>query len=202
MLDLQRAYLQVRVHKSLRLYQTVIFEGKRYCLTRIGFGLNMAPSIMWAIVEVTLSKDDAIRQATLAYIFINEDIVSATRVRHLANFGLANKEPEWLQNSVQVLGLTIWGKGNMLIWGTREWGPKYATYSYLRQCVLILWKASQAHFPVVKWLKAAAAFIKRRAADLTKGWDNKGDWCSFNNNDKRSCRESTPRRPRVRKVVC
>ena len=50
----------------------------------LGFGLNVAPSIMRAIVEATLLKDDAVRQATLAYIddvFINEDIASATRVR-------------------------------------------------------------------------------------------------------------------------
>ena len=100
-LDLQRAYLQVRVHKSLWPYQTVIFEGKRYCLSRMDFGLNVAPSIMRAIVEAALSKDDAVRQATSAYIddvFINEDIVSATRVKkHLANFGLKRKGPERLQ---------------------------------------------------------------------------------------------------------
>ena len=29
------------------------------------------------------------------------------------------------------------------------------------------------HFPVVKWLRAAASFIKGRAADVTKGWDDK-----------------------------
>ena len=99
-LDLRRAYLQVCVHKSLWLYQTVTFEGKWYCLTRMGFGLNIALSIMQAIVEATLSNDDAIRQATSAYIddvLIIENIPSTTRVRqHLANFGLASKEPEHL----------------------------------------------------------------------------------------------------------
>ena len=68
----------------------------------MAFGLNVAPSIMQAIVEATFSKDDAVWQATSAYIddvFINEDIASATRVRqHLTNFGLASKEPERLQN--------------------------------------------------------------------------------------------------------
>ena len=72
----------------------------------MGFGLNVAPSIVWAIVEATSSKDDAVWQATSAYIdnvFINKDIASATRVRqYLANFGLASKEPEQLQNSAQV----------------------------------------------------------------------------------------------------
>ena len=35
--DLRRAYLQIRVHESLWSYQTVIFRGQRYCLTRLGF---------------------------------------------------------------------------------------------------------------------------------------------------------------------
>ena len=36
--DLRRAYLQIRVHESLWPYQTVIFRGQRYryCLTRLG----------------------------------------------------------------------------------------------------------------------------------------------------------------------
>ena len=101
-LDLQRMYLQVCVHKSLWLYQAVILEGKRYCLSYMGFGLNVAPSIMLAIFEATLSKDDTVRQATSSNIdnvFINEDLSSSTRVRqYLANFGLASKEPEELQN--------------------------------------------------------------------------------------------------------
>ena len=77
----------------------------------MGFGLNVVPSIMQAIVEATLSKDNTIWQATSAYIdnvFINENIASATRVRqHLANFGLASKEVEQLQSSVRLLGLTV-----------------------------------------------------------------------------------------------
>ena len=34
--DLRRAYLQIRVHESLWSCQTVIFRGQRYCLTRLG----------------------------------------------------------------------------------------------------------------------------------------------------------------------
>ena len=82
--------------------------------------LNVAPSILRAIVEVTLSKDDAVRPATLAYIddvFINEDIASTAKVRkHLANFGLVSKEPERLQNGARVFGLTVQEEGKMLMW--------------------------------------------------------------------------------------
>ena len=59
----------------------------------MGLGQNIAPSI-----KVTLSKDDARVQPTLAYIdnvFISENIAPTTRARqHLANFGLASKELE------------------------------------------------------------------------------------------------------------
>ena len=62
----------------------------------------MAPSIMQAIVEVTLSKDDAVWQATSTYIddvFINKDIVSATRVRqHLAKQG-TRATAEWCMST-------------------------------------------------------------------------------------------------------
>ena len=44
--DLRRAYLQIRVHESQWPYQTVIFRGQMYCLTRLGFGLNVVPSVM------------------------------------------------------------------------------------------------------------------------------------------------------------
>ena len=174
-LDLRRAYLQVRVHKSLWPYQTVIFEGKRYCVLRIGFGLNVVPSIMRAIAEAALSKDDAVRQATSAYIedvFVNEDIVSATRVKqHLANFGLKSKEPERLQNGAQVLGLTVREKDKMLIWERGNEVPsvpqvltRLSVFSFCGKLV--------RHFPVIKWLRVAESFIKRRAADVTRGWDD------------------------------
>ena len=161
-LNLQRAYLQVRVHKSLWPYQTVIFEGKRYCLSHMGFGLNVAPSIMQAIVEAALSKDNAVRQATSAYIddvFINEDIVSATRVKqHLANFGLKSKEPEWLQNGAWVLGLTVWEKDKMLIWERRNEVPSVLQVLTQRSVFSFCGKLV-GHFPVVKWLRLAASFI-------------------------------------------
>ena len=51
-LNLWRVYLQVCVHKSLWLYQTVNLEGKRYCLLCMGFGLNVAPSILRVLLRL------------------------------------------------------------------------------------------------------------------------------------------------------
>ena len=141
----------------------------------MGFGLNVAPSIMQAIVEAALSKDDAVRQVISAYIddvFINEDIVSATRVKQrLANFGLKSKEPERLQNSARVLGLTVREKDKMLIWEQGDEVPSMPQV-LTRRSVFSFCGKLVGYFPVVKWLKVAASFIKRRAADVTRGWDD------------------------------
>ena len=51
LLDLQRAYLQIRVNESPWVYQMVLIKGERYCLTRLGFRLNVAPMIMKAIYQ-------------------------------------------------------------------------------------------------------------------------------------------------------
>ena len=80
-LDLRKAYLQVHMHQSLWSYQTVLFKGRRYCSTRMGFGLNVAPSIMQTIVDAILTKDKRIRQATSAYIddvYVDESISAAS----------------------------------------------------------------------------------------------------------------------------
>ena len=119
-LDLHKAYLQVHVHQSLWSYHSVLFKGRRYCLNRMGFGLNVAPSIMQTIVDAILTKDKCIQRATSAYIddmYVDETIVPAARVEeHLCSFGLLSKEPERLQDGARVLGLQVCGEDNSLYW--------------------------------------------------------------------------------------
>ena len=101
-LDLRKVYLQVRMHQSLWSYQIVLFKGRRYCLTCMGFGLNVAPSIMQTIVDAILTKDKSIQRATSAYIddmYVDKSIVPAACVKkHLYSFGLLSKELERLQD--------------------------------------------------------------------------------------------------------
>ena len=119
-LDLRKAYLQVHVHQSLWSYQTVLFKGRRYYLTRMEFGLNVAPSIMQTIVDAILTKDKRIQRATSAYIddvYVDESIVPVAHEKEpLGSFGLLSKEPERLQDGARVLGLQVWGKDNSLYW--------------------------------------------------------------------------------------
>ncbi|KRZ51909.1 hypothetical protein T02_9091 [Trichinella nativa] len=89
LIDLKKAYLQIRIDKSLWPYQTVVFKGKRYCLTRLGFSLNVAPLMMKAVLNRVISRDPDVRKGTSAYIddiLVNESVVAVDRVkRHLAH---------------------------------------------------------------------------------------------------------------------
>ena len=73
--DLRRAYLQIHVDKSLWPFQTVKIKGQRYCLTCLGFGLNVAPQVMWSVVKAVIRQDETVSSATSLYedeIFVNE----------------------------------------------------------------------------------------------------------------------------------
>ena len=54
-IDLSSAYMQLKIDEKLWAYQTVMFRGQRFCLTRLGFGLNVAPAIMKAVLDKVLS---------------------------------------------------------------------------------------------------------------------------------------------------
>lgn len=57
----------------------VVIRDTSYCLTHLGFSLNMAPMIIKAIVEALLSQEDKMKEAMSAYIdniFVNNSVVS------------------------------------------------------------------------------------------------------------------------------
>ncbi|KFD62540.1 hypothetical protein M514_09025 [Trichuris suis] len=155
-LDLHKAYLQVRVDESLWPYRTVILHGRRYCLTRLGFGLNVAPTIMKAVVGHVLSLAPHLKKGTSACIddiFVNQSI-----------------DPERVTDGARVLGLKLWGEQGALLWsrGNEISGPpknltRRTVFSHCGELV--------GHYPVCGWLRAASAFAKREANRVTERWD-------------------------------
>ncbi|XP_043226962.1 uncharacterized protein LOC122384052 [Amphibalanus amphitrite] len=118
--DLKRAYLQLHLEERLWPFQTVMVRGQRFCLTRLGFGLNIAPLVMKAVVRAVLDQDPDIGRAVLPYVddlLVNEDIVSAERVvAHFAQFGLDCKPPERAASGVRLLGLRVHEENGQLRW--------------------------------------------------------------------------------------
>ena len=170
--DLKSAYLQIRVKPELWPYQVVVFKGQKYCLTRLGFGLNVAPKIMTAIVNKVLSLDDEVARGTDSYIddvMINEEIVSVEKVVSLLNrFGLETKPAEKLEGA-RVLGLRLYRDRDGLTWkrdnvidSPSEEMTKRQLFSWCGKLV--------GHFPVASWLRPACSFLKRTAND--SAWDS------------------------------
>jgi ribonuclease HI len=167
LLDLRKAYLQLHVAEDLWKYQVVRFQGKQYCLTRLGFGLNVAPKIMAAIVHKVLSLDAEVERGTDSYIddiIVNEDIVSCEKVKcHLSDFGLESKPEESLVGG-RVLGLRVYEGDQTLMWKRDNVVEKVSDHMTKREVFSICGQLV-GHFPVCGWLRPACSFIKRRLND-------------------------------------
>ena len=175
MVDLRRAYLQIHIDKSLWPFQTVKIKGQRYCLTRLGFGLNVATQIMRSVVKAVIGQDKTISRATSSYvddIFVNESVCSAAQVKmHLERFGLTCKDPEQLSNGARVLGVYIWEERGKLRWQRDGERPKVPNVLTHRAVFSVCGRLTR-QFPVCGWLRVAAVFVKRRANAVTTGWDD------------------------------
>ena len=67
-MDLRAAYLQIRVHQFLWPYQTVAVGGRRYCLTRLGLGLNVGPAVMKTVLCKVLSMNPEVARGMSSYV--------------------------------------------------------------------------------------------------------------------------------------
>ena len=176
LLDLWNAYLQIHVNKALWQFQTVIFRGQRFCLTWLGFGLNVAPLIMKSVIDAIESQDHTIKSATSAYvddILINENRVPMLCIQqHFLDYGLVSKDLVWLRDEARVLGLQVWEKDGTLRW---KWGSQILEIPnrLIRQRVFSLCGKLVGPFPICGWLRVTVAFIKHLATAMTKGWEDR-----------------------------
>lgn len=173
LVDLRKAYLQIHVDKSLWRYQVVRFKGRKYCLTRLGFGLNVAPKIMTAIINKVFSLDSEVRSGTDSYIddiIVNEQIVSSQRVINLLkSYGLEAKPAVPLVGA-RVLGLRVSESHGKVVWGRDNVIDPPSPLMTKRQIFSMCGKLI-GHFPVASWLRPACSFLKRLAN--SSGWDSK-----------------------------
>lgn len=174
-LDLRSAYLQIHVDKELWKYQVVRFDGKLYCLTRLGFGLNVAPKIMSAIVHKVLASDPSVEKATDSFmddIIVDESRIPVTKVQqHFGEYGLDCKPPVPL-NGGRVLGLRVYENNGVLMWRRDNVIPNIQNTLTRRQLFSICGQLV-GHYPVAGWLRVACSYVKRLAGSV--GWDSMVD---------------------------
>jgi hypothetical protein len=174
-MDLRKAYLQLHVSEELWKYQVVKFKGRLYCLTRLGFGLSVAPKIMCSIVHKVLSMNENVRAGTDSYvddIIVNEDVVQCEKVKEVLNaYGLEVKEPESLVGG-RVLGLRIMKEKESLWWRRDNLHEDIKSVQEMsKRDVFSLCGQLLGHFPVASWLRPACGFIKRTLN--SQGWDER-----------------------------
>ena len=177
LLDLKDAYLQIHVHPSKWKFQVVKYKGQTFCLTRLGFGISIAPKIMTAIVKKVLAVNPDIEQGTDSYIddiIVNENVVDAGKVKDvLSEFGLKSKEIENLEGT-RVLGLRLSKRkfGLPLEWNRDNKINLEASYNEMSKRDLFSFCGKLiGHFPIAGWLRPACSYIKRLCNDID--WNDK-----------------------------
>ena len=175
-IDLKKAFLQLHVVPELWPFQTVVVGGQRYCLTRVGFGLSVAPLIMKAVVREVLDQDPRLTAAVLPYaddLLVNETIVSSAEVvRHFARFGLACKPPERAADGARLLGLRVEKDTDGVLQWKRDGETPARPPDVLTRRSVFAWTGQlTSHMPVAGWLRPAVAWLKRSANKLSDDWD-------------------------------
>ena len=174
--DLKKAFLQLHIAPELWPFQTVIVEGQRYALTRLGFGLSIAPIIMQSVVREVLDQDPDMATAVLPYaddLLVDESRVSAAEVaQHFTKYGLTCKAPERAAEGARMLGLRVEkGADNVLRW-TRDGETPARPPDVLTRRSVFAWAGQlTSHVPVAAWLRPAAAWLKRSANKASDDWD-------------------------------
>ncbi|XP_065181850.1 uncharacterized protein LOC135812405 [Sycon ciliatum] len=167
--DIRKAYLQVRLHPSLLPYLAVVWPEKLYVMTRMGFGLAVAPKVMNAIVKFA-TLDFPQVDNYVDDLFVPEEEAEAVKSK-LEHYGLPTKPAEPLAQA-RVLGLQVSKRDGNLVWkrcdGVSLSCPKNPTKRQISKWC----GALTAHCPVCKWLRPAASFLKRMANLSTDGWDD------------------------------
>ncbi len=170
-IDLRRAYLQIHVSPELQRFQLVKFKGVTYKLTRLGFGLSVAPRIMRRIMKNVLEQRNDVKNGCDFYF--DDIIIDESRVRpsivyeHLRRYGLDPKPPQTINNS-KVLGLSIEKRKGSLYWKQGDDLPDHERVRTRRE--LFSWCGRVVgHYPVCRWLRPCTSYIKRHEG--TGSWD-------------------------------
>ena len=147
-------------------------KGKTYCLTRLGFGLNVAPKIMAAVLKTVLKKGSKTKEATDSYI--DDIMVDVTKIA-LSDvpqplLSITAKSPQSLDGGA-ALGLKLMNKTGKLMFRRGNEIPEIGEIS--RRELFSICGKLLGHYPVAGWLRLACSYVKRRASGVD--WEDRVD---------------------------
>ena len=167
-LDIRKAYLQVRIAPELLRFQVVVWKGRSYVMTRMGFGLNVAPKLMTIVVQW------ATREFSGVDSYIDDVKAPSACVQAVADrlqeYGLPTKPAEEFITA-RVLGLQLSkDRDGVAQWSRRDGLDSKLPEPLTRRSLASWCGRLTAHVPVCGWLCPACSFLKRMAAPHAK-WD-------------------------------
>ena len=168
LLDIRKAYLQVHVAEHLQPYQLVLWKSEVYKMTRMCYGLAVAPKFMDLIVKWILRQHPEFDN----YV---DDIcvpkcITAKVAEKLDQYGMPTKTPEPLM-STRVLGLELTQRADGSIqWCRRSDVDLTVPVNVTRRHVFSWCGKVTSHYPVCGWLRPACSLLKRMAS-VVDGWD-------------------------------
>eukprot|EP00117_Sycon_ciliatum_P015220 scpid31464/ scgid0234/ Protein NYNRIN; NYN domain and retroviral integrase catalytic domain-containing protein; Pol-like protein len=167
LLDLSKAYLQIRMAPRLYRYQAIVWQGELFAMTRMGFGLNVAPKILDMVVKWVTKDLDGVDNYVDDLRVPDSQVVATTQ--QLERYGLKCKPAEKLPTA-RVLGLQLSTQDGTINWQRRrdvclqlpEAPTKRAVFSWCGKLV--------SHYPVCAWLRPTTNWLKRMIGESV-GWD-------------------------------
>ena len=172
LLDISKAYLQVRVHPDLHRHQIVIWKNELYVMERMGFGLSIAPKYMDMIVSWVL-RDFPGSDNYVDDIFTPRH--DADRVKSaLQAYGFPTKPAEDVPSS-RILGLQLSRDNSGEVhWQRREGVDLNLPESPTKRDVFKWAGRVIGHYPVCGWLRPACSYAKRLTGSESP-WDCPAD---------------------------
>ena len=170
LIDIRKAYLQVRVCPDLWRYQVVKWKGQTYVLTRMGFGLSVAPKLMDLIVRYSTRQFPAVDNY-IDDLYVPKEQTDAV-VKQLAEYGLPTKPAED-PATARVLGLQLSKDDSGEVKWARRDGPRTALPDVLTRRAVYKWcGALVGHYPVASWLRVHCSWLKRLTSLLGLKYDD------------------------------
>ena len=170
LLDISKAYLQVHVHPDLARYQTVVWRDKVFVMTRMGFGLSIAPKVMDMIVKCVTNDLPEVDN------YVDDLMVPRSQqqfvTERLALYGLPTKPAEPL-SVARVLGLQLKElPDGSAAWSRRELDQRLIPEVLTKRSLFQWCGKLTGHYPVASWLRVHCGWLKRIACLEGTGWDS------------------------------
>ena len=179
LVDIEKAYMNVWVSSPLWRFQAVKHDGRFYAMTRMGFGLNIAPRVLKCLIEYILKLsgvEDVINPYRDDILVCTDDSSAIGKQKHAANVaalqklllfhGLPTKKPvnlfDFRSGPTRALGLELYDQDGTICWRRRSdsnWKLPEKDKANCRDISGFVGRSCPASYPILGYLRPMALHI-------------------------------------------